>query len=125
MKAKRVSGAAMLAGLRRAALRHPGVEESVACKGTAVESSSFKVGGKAFLFLRSGTAMLKLEKSKSEAIELARRSPHLCKTGSGGWTTVALTEPSELEPGLLESWIAESYALFSRAAVPKKHPRTK
>jgi len=34
--------------LHTAASQHAGVDETIACKGTAVESASFKVGGKAF-----------------------------------------------------------------------------
>src|SRR5713226_4595552 len=46
-----------LRALRRAALRHPDVEEGLACKGTVIESVTFKVQGKAFLFLRPEKGM--------------------------------------------------------------------
>jgi hypothetical protein len=99
--------------LRIAALRHPEVLESVACKGTAIESASFKVRGKAFLFLRPGTAMMKLGRSLGEASRLATQSSDRYKTGSSGWTTVALSEVNKASLKLIEKWVAESYMLFS------------
>lgn len=99
--------------LRRAGLRQPNVEESIACKGTALESETFKVQGKAFLFLRSGKAMLKSGTSQRAAMKLADEHPAYYKVGSGGWTTVDLSNPKGLSMKLLESWIAESHGLFA------------
>jgi predicted DNA-binding protein (MmcQ/YjbR family) len=106
--------------LRQAALRHADVQESVACKGTAIESATFKVGGRVFLFLRSGRVMVRLDRSQEEATRLAEEKPACYKVGSGGWTTVSSTGPKELSLKLLEKWIAESYRLFASAGGSKK-----
>ena len=42
--------------VHRMATAHAGVTLGVACKGTAVESTTFKVADKAFLFLRKTAA---------------------------------------------------------------------
>ena len=96
--------------LRRAALAHPAVEESLPCRGTTIESASFKVGGKAFLFLGEAKAMVKLQASRVQADQLAAQRPGTCKTGAGGWTTVVLSEPAGVPLTTLRAWIAESYA---------------
>lgn len=105
--------------LRRAALAHPGVEEKVACRGTALESASFRVGGKAFLFLSPGKAMVKLDGSREEASEIAA-----CKTGAGGWTTVDLASDEAPATSLLVRWVAESRALFAAGAAKPKRRRS-
>jgi hypothetical protein len=99
--------------LRHVALSHPDVEEALACKGTVLESATFKVRQKAFLFLRPGKAMLKLDKSQGAASKLAAKTPASYKIGSGGWATVDLSSPKELSLTVLASWIAESYSLFA------------
>lgn len=103
--------------LRRVALGHADVEEGLSCKGTAIESATFKVNGKAFLFLRPGTAMLKLGASLEEASRLAAEKPSCYKVGSGAWVTIALANPKELSMEVLSRWIAESHKLF---AAPQK-----
>ena len=105
--------------LRQAALAHPAVEESLACRGTAVESASFEVGGKAFLFLDEAKAMVKLGASREQAGELAAQGPGTCKTGAGGWTTVVLSEPAGVPLATLRAWIAESYAHFAQGPASK------
>jgi hypothetical protein len=92
--------------LRAAALRHADVEEAVACKGTAVESASFKVRKKAFLFLSASHARVKLDASIAKARKLG------CDVGKLGWVKVDLvTKTPPL--GTLRAWIAESYRLMS------------
>jgi hypothetical protein len=59
------------------------VEEGLACKGTVIESVTFKVQGKAFLFLRPEKAMLRLDRSHDEAATLAAKKPACYKVGSG------------------------------------------
>jgi hypothetical protein len=115
----------IMQALRQAARTHADVEEGLACKGTVIESATFKVNGKAFLFLRPGTAMLKLDTSLDEASKLAAEKPACYKVGSGGWATVNLSSPKDLSMDILTRWIAESHGLF--AAVKKKRPegRTK
>jgi hypothetical protein len=102
--------------LRKVALSRPEAEESLACRGTAIESASFRVRGKSFLFLSPAKVMVKLETSQGEASELERRHPAACKTGKGGWTTAALSVPGGAPLKTLERWIAESHALAAGAA---------
>ena len=106
--------------LRQAALRHADVQEGVACKGTAIESARFKVGGRAFLFLRSGRVMVRLDKSQKEAARLAGKKPARYKVGSGGWTTVTFEDPKDVSIKLLERWIGESYGVLAPAGASKK-----
>ena len=115
-----------LLALRQAALRHRNVDEGLACKGTVIESATFKVNGKAFLFLRPGKAMLKLAKSLGEASKLARTKAGCYSVGSGGWITVDLTDPKQVSVPVLGRWIAESYALFAETTgkKPKAAGRT-
>jgi hypothetical protein len=115
----------MFEELRKAASSHPGVAEKVACKGTTVESASFHVRGKAFLFLRPASAMVKLDRSRTDVERMATRFPGACKTGAGGWTTVSLEAP-KVSLAVMKRWIAESHALVSRGQAPvarKKKPR--
>jgi hypothetical protein len=108
--------------LRKVALALPDVEEVVACKGTTVESASFRVRGKAFLFLRPATAMVKLDRSKDEAAKLSAREPTGCKVGSGGWATVSILPPQPASLAQWKRWIAESHALFAapKSPTPRK-----
>ena len=57
--------------LRSLALKYPDCEEGIACKGTAIECSTFKVKGKAFLFVGRTEVRLKLADSIAEARKLA------------------------------------------------------
>lgn len=102
--------------LEDAALGLSGVERGVACAGTALESATFKVKGKAFLFLRPETVMLKLDASLSEASKLAAEKPELYKVGSGAWVTISLVRPQELSAAALVRWVAESHGLFCATA---------
>ena len=56
------------------ALKLPGTIEDVACEGTALESRSFKVNGKAFLFVGMRDARLKSD-GKWIKLELATARP--------------------------------------------------
>jgi hypothetical protein len=100
------------------ALRLPQVEKGVACEGTSVERSTFKVHKKAFLFLGTGDAMVKLRESAPEARKLAG-----CKVGASGWTKVVWGPEGAPPLDLLKKWIDESYRLM--APTPKKAPRRK
>ncbi len=122
---KTASGAeSTIETLRRTALGHPDVEEGLSCKGTAIESATFKVNGKAFLFLRPGTAMLKLDASLAEASKLAAEKPDGYKVGSGAWVTIALSNPKELSMEVLARWIAESHKLFASSQKKAVKPRS-
>lgn len=92
--------------LRTAALSHEGVEETVACKGTAVESASFPVKKKAFLFLSDAHARLKLDASIAKAKKLG------CDVGKGGWVKVDLAGRAP-PVSVLKTWIRESYGLMA------------
>lgn len=106
--------------MRRAALRQADVQESVACKGTPIESATFKVGGRAFLFLRPGRVMVRLDRSQEAASRLAGKKPACYKIGSGGWTTVTFEDPGDVSIKLLEKRIGESYRVLASARASKK-----
>src|SRR6187401_550517 len=89
MPAKKNSGG-LDAALRKIAMRHPDVEESVACEGTALESATFKAGKKTFLFVGKTQARLKLHESLGESRKLASKHPGACQVGSLGWVAVSL-----------------------------------
>jgi predicted DNA-binding protein (MmcQ/YjbR family) len=105
--------------LQKFASQFPGVEETIACQGTAVESSAFKVGKKTFLFLRAVDARLKLDESLAEAAKLAKKEPGRYSAGTMGWIKVELSpEPPPLD--LLKRWIGESFRLMSASAPARK-----
>lgn len=91
----------------------PGVDEGVACAGTALESRTFRVNGKAFLFVSQKEARLKLAASLAEAARLG------CAAGANGWVKIALDAPPPAK--VLARWIAESHALLGGATV--KHAK--
>jgi YjbR protein len=104
---------AFVDALRAAALRLPDVEEGIACKGTAIESRTFKVHKKAFLFVRRAQVMLKLEASADEARRLASMDERF-HVGTGGWVTVKPgAAKSAPRLSLLKRWVAESYRLLA------------
>ena len=100
------------------ALRLPDVEKGIACEGTSVERSTFKINKKAFLFLGNVDAMIKLQESIPEARKVAG-----CKVGASGWTKVTWTPDAVPPLDLLKKWVAESYRLM--APPPKKAARKK
>jgi hypothetical protein len=100
--------------LRKAALRYPLVEEGIACKGTALECSAFKVGNKTFLFVGGKEMKIKLGESLLEAGMLAARTPKLFQVGATGWVKFSPDESPPLD--LLERVIDESFRWF----VPKQ-----
>lgn len=113
-----------LSALRAAALALPGVEEGVACAGTALESSTFKARGKSFLFLRAKELRLKLEASLAEAVKLAKTSGGACQAGAGGWVKVTFGDGAP-PVARLERWLGESYRLMAgaKALTPGPKPR--
>lgn len=110
--------------LRALAAKYPGVDEGVACKGTALESSTFGVKKKAFLFLADArepcTVRLKLAKSVAEARKLAAQDPARYAIGAGGWAklTFPAADPPPLE--LLKRWVDESYRVVTGAHKKKR-----
>jgi len=100
--------------LRKFALDLEGAEEGIACAGTAIESRTIKVGGKAFLFLGAKDIRLKLTASIAAAKKLAKKNADLYTVGAGGWTKIALGG-KEPPLALLEGWALESYVAMKPA----------
>jgi hypothetical protein len=94
--------------LRKAAIRLPDVEEGVACEGTAAESRTFKIGKKAFLFLRPAALMLKVDGSAEDVRRLASKDSRY-RIGAGGWVTVTLGSLTSPPLPLISRWMNESY----------------
>jgi predicted DNA-binding protein (MmcQ/YjbR family) len=96
-------------------------------KGTACTQSSFKTGGKAFLFV--GTqggrfkAMFKLKQSLGEAEKLSEKEPENFDVGSTQWVTARFTAEKPMPQKLWKKWLDESYELSCKppkAKVSKK-----
>jgi predicted DNA-binding protein (MmcQ/YjbR family) len=98
--------------LRKLALKYPEAEEGIACKGTAIECTTFKARGKAFLFLARTNLRLKLGESLAEATALAAKEPGRYEVGAHGWIKVTLGD-DRLPMELLTRWIDESYRLLA------------
>ncbi len=109
---------APMQALRKAALRYPGAEEGVACEGTPIESRTVKARNKAFLFLTTGHARLKLRESLPEATKLAQKRPDQFQVGSGGWVKASLNADGSTPIEVLERWIGESYRLMGGTPLP-------
>lgn len=96
--------------IRIAAGAYAGVDQ-----GTACTQDSFKVGGKAFLFIgpQGGRwkAMFKLDASRDEALALADQHPNDFQVGKGVWVTARFSDDAPLDEALWKRWLAESYAL--------------
>ena len=105
--------------IRLEASRYPEVDE-----GTACTQSSFKTGGKAFLFIgKQGgrdKAMFKLDKCLAEAGKLAEESPDDFQVGS--WVTARFSAEKPLPKKVWKKWLDESYEL---SRPKKKAPRKK
>jgi hypothetical protein len=109
-----------LQALAAIAARHPDVETGVACKGTAAECVTYKVNGKAFLYLRPAAVMLKLASSVPEVSSFDAKEPGRFNAGVGGWVTVKRPNDAPLPMKAMEKWIAESYGLMAAAPAKKK-----
>ena len=110
---KRESPAAALA---RVAMRLPEATTGIACKGTALESTTVSVRAKAFLFVSTRTARLKLSESLAEARRLAEGDPATYDVGTSGWVKVTLDGPTVPPLDRLSRWIEESHRLFAPPA---------
>ncbi|MBL8802144.1 MAG: hypothetical protein JNN27_09130 [Planctomycetes bacterium] len=104
------------------ALEFADVVEGVACAGTALESRTYRVNKKNFLFLSAKLARFKLDASSAEAKRQG------CEVGANGWVKLSL---DALPPAsVVRRWLAESHALCggassqsgasARAAAPKR-----
>lgn len=111
--------------IRMAASKYPEVEE-----GTACNQISFKTGNKAFLFIgeQGGRfkAMFKLEASKNEAAQIAKRNPDDFQVGNTAWVTARFSAEQPLPSSIWRKWLDESYQLSaSSAPAKKKHAKKK
>ncbi len=117
------------AALLRVATALPGATCGVACKGTALESTTVSVRSKAFLFVSARTARLKLAESLAEARGLAKAAPATYDVGATGWVKVTLDGPTAPPLERISRWVEESHRLFApaKAATPvrkgAKRPR--
>jgi hypothetical protein len=109
----------MIQALRKAALRHKGTSEGVACEGTPVERRTITTRGRAFVYLGVKDAMVKLRESLDEATKLAKKQPKKLKVGAHGWVTGAYDAVSEKT---FAKWIGESYR---QVPPPLKNPPKK
>ena len=101
-----------MSSLASIAVALPGVEQGIACAGTALESRTYSVNKKAFLFVSREHARLKLDRSAAEARKRG------AEVGVGGWTKLSLDELPP--PSILRRWIAESHELIGRGPAVKK-----
>ena len=96
--------------IRLRASQYPNVDE-----GTSCTQSSFKTGGKAFLFIgKQGgrhKAMFKLKASREEAAKMALERPNDFQMGSGSWVTARFSDEAPMPRSLWQRWLDESYAL--------------
>lgn len=80
----------------------PSVTPGVACAGTSLESRTFSVHDKAFLFVSPQVVRLKLGVSADEARGLG------FVVGANGWVKIPVTELPRAAQ--MRKWIAESHA---------------
>lgn len=114
-----------LEALAKVAAAFADVEEGIACKGTAVESRTYKHGGKAFLFLRRGNVMVRLRDCLTEAQQLSNQNPAMYRAGSGGWTTIRWNDGDAPPMATLTRWIADSYNSYAGPPSPEAKPPKK
>ena len=100
-----------MADLRAIALALPDVEQGLACAGTALESRTYNVRKKSFLFVSNSQARLKLDASAAEARKL----------GFGVGANGLVTLPLEQLPvaAVVKRWISESYGLIAEGSASK------
>jgi hypothetical protein len=105
-----------LAAMRKM-LKGLDVDESVACKGTSLESTTFVAGKKAFAFVREKNGAcqvrIKVDASKAELAKLAKKSPEQFNVGSQGWALVTFPDSASPPKGL-SKWLVESHGLMSK-----------
>lgn len=105
-----------MASLGSIALALPDVEEGIACAGTSLESRTYSVKKRNFLFVSGKEARLKLSKSAAEAKRLG------CEVGANGWVKLPL---DAMPPAaVVRRWIAESHDLVAAGSgAPKTRMR--
>jgi hypothetical protein len=111
--------------LRPIAMALGDVEEGIACKGTAIESSTFKANKKAFLFVGAGAVRLKLDASLADARKLAAKDPDKFDVGAGGWIKIAIADGEKAPLTILKKWISESHDVLTTKAAGGKPVKKK
>lgn len=105
--------------IKNAARRLASVDEGASCTQT-----SFKRGGKAFLYVgeQGGRhkVMFKLHESRDEAERLAAEAPDDFQVGTTAWVTARFSEERPLAKRLWQRWLKESYKLSTPPAKPKR-----
>lgn len=120
------STAKYVQALRKFAMKHDDVEEGIACAGTALECATFKTNKKAFLFLGTANARLKLQDSLAEAAKLAKAEHDRYKAGANGWVEVKFAGDEAPPLDVMTRWIDESYQLMAAPlSAKKKTPKKK
>ncbi len=110
--------------LRSIALKLPDTAEGIACAGTAVESLTITIRGKAFLFIRSEDARFKLKDSLPAATKFAAAHPDILTAGIGGWMKLIHSLKGAPPRATLAKWIAESYSLVNPPRPTRTAPRS-
>ncbi|MBI5538339.1 MAG: hypothetical protein HY898_36790 [Deltaproteobacteria bacterium] len=124
MTSRTLTGKDIARALRDKALSYPDVEQSIACKGTALECTTVKIKGKAFLFVRDVDARLKVDASRAEVAKLASKQPDAFAIGATGWATIKFGASKLPALGVMEKWLEESYQSFAEGK-GKKAPAAK
>ncbi len=101
-----------LNSLRAWAMTDDAVTQAVACAGTALESTTFAVNKKAFLFIQPKADGVVLRFKLSGSLDDAKRRG--CVVGATGWVTLSVAGGPP--PGFVQAWIAESRAVVGGAS---------
>ena len=111
--------------IRQQAVKFPAVEQGASCN-----QGSFKAGKAAFLYIGPGAkgqgfkAMFKLERSRAQAEQLAKKEPDRFEVGSTSWVTTRFTADEPLPKTIWQKWLKESYELATGpASSPKSTPK--
>lgn len=87
-------------------------------EGTSCSQTSFKVGGKPFLYVGQqggrSKAMFKLDASLAQAETMAAAAPDDVQIGKHGWVTARFTAAQPLPARTWKRWLKESYALAAK-----------
>jgi hypothetical protein len=94
--------------LAKSAAALPGVTRGVACAGTALESLTFSVNNKSFLFVSKKDARLKLGESAAQARSMG------FDVGANGWVKITLTDLPAAS--VVKKWLSESHGLMTAGA---------
>ncbi|MSR31185.1 MAG: MmcQ/YjbR family DNA-binding protein [Gemmataceae bacterium] len=98
--------------LQDLALCYPATGQGITCGKT-----SFKAGGKSFLFMESGAdgfeVMLKLGPSLQEAAQLEKKEPAHYVVGGHNWVRLRFTHRDKLPRQLVKKWLEESFRLLA------------